>query len=72
MRILLLLFMLFVDCKSTPPLLSATVYICDSPGAKKYHLKESCKGLRSCQRRIIKLTLDQAKKKGRTLCGWEK
>ena len=48
------------------------VYLCDSSTAKRYHLNKNCKGLKSCQHRIVTLTLEQAKKKGRTLCGWEK
>ena len=71
MKTLLLLFVLFSNskCPTTP---TTFVYICDSPSAKKYHLKENCKGLRSCQHRIVKITLEQAKRRGKTLCGWEK
>lgn len=73
MKILLLLFLLFSDNNRThQPADNTIVYICDSSSAKKYHLREDCRGLRSCQHRVIKLTLEQAKKRGKTLCGWEK
>lgn len=47
------------------------VYLCDSPGGKKYHFKETCRGLSRCKADIIKVSLEQAKKRGKTLCGWE-
>ena len=50
----------------------STVYICDSEGAKKYHLSKNCRGLKSCTHKIIKVTIEEAKKKGKKeLCGWE-
>jgi hypothetical protein len=48
-----------------------TVYVCDSPNAKRYHFKENCRGLRNCTYRIIKVTSEQAKRTGKTLCRWE-
>ncbi|KQB99957.1 hypothetical protein [Pedobacter sp. Hv1] len=51
---------------------SATIYLCDSPNAKKYHLKADCRGLSNCSYRIIKTSLDQAKREKKKLCGWEK
>lgn len=48
------------------------VYICDSDTAKKYHLKKDCRGLNACTHRIIKVSLEEAAKKGKkNLCGWE-
>ncbi|MBL4676906.1 MAG: hypothetical protein JKY70_11990 [Mucilaginibacter sp.] len=47
------------------------VYVCDSPNAKRYHLKEHCRGLSNCTYTIIKVSVDQAKKSGKTLCHWE-
>ncbi|MFB9843999.1 hypothetical protein [Mucilaginibacter ginsenosidivorans] len=49
-----------------------SVYVCDSPGAKKYHLRADCRGLGNCQHRVVKITPAEAKKRGKTLCGWEK
>lgn len=73
MRTFLLLFLLFTDCKASDShKVPAFVYICDSGTGKKYHLDPNCKGLRNCSHRVVKLTLDQAKKRGKTLCGWEK
>lgn len=60
------LFLTNVTCKEAP-----TVYICDSSGAKRYHLSSTCKGLSNCQHKILKVSLDAAKRKGRTLCGFE-
>ncbi len=48
-----------------------SVYLCDSTGGKKYHYSKTCRGLSNCQHEIIKVTLEEAKKRGKTLCGWE-
>ncbi|KAF2517196.1 hypothetical protein [Flavobacterium foetidum] len=47
------------------------VYLCGSSGAKKYHLKETCRGLSSCRSEIVKTSLKQAQGYGLTLCAWE-
>jgi len=48
-----------------------SVYLCNSTGGKKYHYNKSCRGLSSCQHEIIKVTLQEAQKRGKTLCGYE-
>ncbi len=67
MKSLLLAFLLLcnVDCTTT------TVYVCDSPNATRYHLREHCRGLSNCHYHIIKMTLEKAKAKNLTLCKWE-
>ncbi len=69
MKTLLLpfLFLIIATCKET-----TTVYLCDSDGGKKYHLRTSCRGLSNCQHKLISVTLEKAKKQGKALCGWEK
>jgi hypothetical protein len=47
------------------------VYICNGKSSKKYHYKKNCKGLSNCSTDVYKVELSQAKKIGRTLCGWE-
>ncbi|NVM66604.1 hypothetical protein FHW88_004922 [Mucilaginibacter sp. SG538B] len=47
------------------------VYVCESSTAIRYHLRNNCIGLRNCQHRIIKISLNEAKKTGRTLCHLE-
>ncbi len=47
------------------------VYLCNSSGGKKYHYSRSCRGLSRCKASIIKVTLQEAQKRGKTLCGWE-
>lgn len=69
MKTLILLFTLLGPVKLTD---TTMVYLCNSSTGKKYHLKENCRGLSNCQHRIIKVTLEEAKKRGKTLCGWEK
>lgn len=49
----------------------ASVYLYDSSGGKKYHYSNNCRGLSNCQHKIIKVTVEEAKKRGKTLCGWE-
>jgi hypothetical protein len=67
-KFVMLLFLMFGGIKDTG---SATVYICGSPNAKKYHLKSICKGLSNCTYRIKKTTLTAAKQSGKTICLWE-
>lgn len=69
MKTILLFLALFahVNCTDT-----TTVYVCSSKYAKKYHLNPHCRGLSNCSRRIVKTTIDAAKRSGKTLCGWEK
>lgn len=47
------------------------VYLCNTKGGKKYHFSKSCKGLSSCKGEIIKVTITEAKEKGKTICGFE-
>lgn len=47
------------------------VYICNGSSSTKYHLKEDCRGLNNCSTKIEKVSLQTAKDKGRTLCGFE-
>ncbi|PBJ14410.1 hypothetical protein [Flavobacterium sp. ACN6] len=64
---LLILFVFFTSFH--PP--ETTVFICGSTGAKKYHYKETCRGLSSCSHGVVKTSLKQAQGYGLTLCGWE-
>ncbi|WP_316738088.1 hypothetical protein [Pedobacter aquatilis] len=63
-----ILILMNIACKET----TSEVYICNSGKASKYHLKSNCRGLSNCQYKIVKTTLDKAKKEEKTLCGWEK
>ena len=47
------------------------VYICNSTTAKRYHLKENCRGLKACKTDVKKVTLEDAKDRKRSLCKWE-
>lgn len=49
---------------------NTTVYICTGPQSKRYHKTADCRGLRSCSKEIRKVTLEYAKKIGRTPCGY--
>lgn len=65
-----ILIILLISLTSAKPL-DTKVYICGLRGAKKYHLKEYCRGLGACKREIIKVNLKEAQNYGLTLCGWE-
>jgi hypothetical protein len=52
-------------------MVETNVYVCGASGAKKYHYKESCRGLSSCKQEVTKISLKQAQGYGLTLCGWE-
>lgn len=47
------------------------VYICNGANSKAYHYSPNCKGLQRCSKETEKITLEDAKKKGRKLCGYE-
>ncbi|WP_131539791.1 hypothetical protein [Pedobacter nototheniae] len=47
------------------------VYICNNGKTQKYHYNSNCKGLKTCGYKIVKITLEKAKKDGMTLCKWE-
>lgn len=47
------------------------VFICASKGGKKYHFSKTCRGLNACKATIKKMTIEEAKKIGKTICGWE-
>lgn len=48
-----------------------TVYICLSPGAKKYHYNRNCRGLGNCTHEIEAVSKSDAEGRGLDLCGWE-
>lgn len=49
----------------------SNVYLCQGKYSKKYHLSKTCRGLSNWKAAIVKVTLSDAKQKGKTLCGWE-
>ena len=56
---------------STDTTTDKNVYICKGPGSIRYHYIKSCRGLKSCSTNIFKVSISEAKKLKRTLCGWE-
>ena len=70
MNFLMLLFLTYANFSYTAPI-PAGVFICNSDGAKKYHLKSNCRGLSNCQHKVIQIALAKAKGQGKTLCKWE-
>lgn len=46
------------------------VYICTGPQSKRYHCTPKCKGLHSCSKKVIAVSLSKARSMGRTPCGW--
>jgi 5-bromo-4-chloroindolyl phosphate hydrolysis protein len=65
--LLLLLLLSNVGCADRE-----MVYVCDSRNAVRYHLKEDCRGLSNCTYRVLKVSLEEAKREGKTLCKWER
>ena len=47
------------------------VYICKGKSSERYHLDKECRGLKNCSTDIYSVSLEEARKLGRTLCGWE-
>jgi len=50
---------------------SDKVFVCQSPGAKKYHYNENCRGLNACKHTIASMKKKDAEGIGLGLCGWE-
>jgi 5-bromo-4-chloroindolyl phosphate hydrolysis protein len=69
MKIILFITLFFAGARCAD---TTSVYICDSRTAKRYHLRSDCKGLSHCSHRVVKISLEEAKKRGKTLCGLEK
>lgn len=70
MRLSLLLFALLLA--QTKVKRSLLVYLCDSQYGKRYHYTAGCRGLRNCNYRTIRVSLEEAEKRGKTACLWEK
>ncbi len=72
MKALILLAMLFAQpmMPTTQKTNETMVYICTGPMSKRYHKTSSCRGLKSCSDEIEKVSVDHAKKMGRTPCKW--
>ena len=47
------------------------VYVCNGPSSKRYHYSQNCRGLRNCSTDLERTTIAEARRRGRTLCGWE-
>lgn len=50
---------------------NSEVYICNSETSYAFHKTNTCKGLNNCSSSIIKITLTEAKNKGKTPCKLE-
>lgn len=46
------------------------VYVCTGPKSKRYHRSAHCRGLKKCSRDVKKVSWEEAKKMGRTPCGY--
>ena len=66
--LIILLFLFTINFQS---IVVTDVYVCDSKGAKKYHLSKDCRGLSNCKHDIVKKSKTDAQNLGLTLCGWE-
>ncbi|GGH37316.1 hypothetical protein IA57_05755 [Mangrovimonas yunxiaonensis] len=64
--LLALVFAFFLTSSNT-----SKVYICTGNYSKKYHYSNTCRGLSNCKAAIKGVSLEEARNKNRTLCGWE-
>ncbi len=67
LKIFSLVFLIFISFNFS----ESDVYICKGKYSKKYHLVKNCRGLSNCKSTIKKVSFQDAKDIGRTLCGWE-
>ncbi|GEP52676.1 hypothetical protein FNO01nite_33480 [Flavobacterium noncentrifugens] len=49
----------------------AVVYLCKSAGAKCYHLKRDCRGLKRCRHMVEESDKETAENIGLTMCSYE-
>lgn len=66
--LLVLFFCSGMACNSA----ETVVFLCDSTGARRYHLRRDCRGLKNCNYQLREVTINEAREKGKTRCGWEK
>lgn len=66
--IITLMFMMLSAPQYTAKTDSTYVYICTGPSSTKYHKTSKCRGLNSCSRDIVKVTIEKAKELGRKPC----
>ena len=55
------------NTSSTAP--SGQVFICDSKGGTKYHTQRTCGALQQCKSEIVRVTVQEAMRRGKDLCG---
>lgn len=48
----------------------SSVYICTGQYAKAYHKSRNCRGLGNCRGDIKQVSIEEAKRMGRTPCGY--
>ena len=60
------------DQSTESPVDAATVWVCKSAGAKKYHFNKDCGGLGRCKHTIEAMTVDDAEAVGLERCGLKK
>lgn len=70
MKQTLLMILAIAMCCSFSTQSSSKVYICTGPQSKRYHKTANCRGLGSCSGEIKAVTVEYARKIGRTPCGW--
>lgn len=46
------------------------VFVCTGKYAKRFHCDEDCKGLQSCRREIVVMSIEEAEDLGLTPCGY--
>ncbi|MCB0643392.1 MAG: hypothetical protein KDC44_17200 [Phaeodactylibacter sp.] len=63
--------LLSVTSTDRPSTSNQTVYICTGPQSKRYHYDADCRGLTNCSKTVQAVSLSDARKMGRTLCGYE-
>ncbi|WP_227871661.1 hypothetical protein [Flavobacterium kingsejongi] len=68
----LALLTLLMSSYTINPTSETYVYMCKSKAAKKYHYNKACAGMNACSQQIIKMTLKDAKDKGKEPCSLEK
>lgn len=70
-KLIIQLFLVVILTHPINKVVDTQVYICKGPKSKRYHYRKNCRGLKRCSTKVSKVSIEEAKDKNRTLCGYE-
>jgi hypothetical protein len=68
MKIFIVVFSLFLLSFPSQKEPATKVYVCISASSERYHAFKDCRGLQRCNHEIKEVSIEEAKKMGKTPC----